>query len=383
MSTEDELRNRGDVLGHFWLPDHEKDASHVAPGVLHWDEEDGAELRLIGPLTGWPKEVSGPVTVWGKTVGREDLTLTDAFVSMIPIGPTALHIRGSTLILGAHVRTETTWPRLILRTANLHEWLPENGLTPPQREIDEHGRTSKLTITWELPPKLEVALSGGTLVFSPVMDTRWAYAPDFRIATDREVLCQPDTPCSIDDLFARFAVPLRSLIVFASDRPDSLLTEVVSDPGAKRHAKVLRRGRLLEPREWRPDSAYLFAGHDLSDFAVAVARWFEISGAIEPALESFAALSVSMWSRNDAEDGPPLGNRAPESRRWSRLGLGFAGIHAGERRPLATSLAPPQARDGWGRLSNASRSTNPLLRPAFRLSPCPHRCPETQFCCDY
>jgi len=69
---------------------------------------------------------------------------------------------------------------------------------------------------------------------------------------------------------------------------------------------------------------------------------------------------------------PPVGTRAPESRRRSRPGLGFAGIHAGERRPLAASLAPPQARGGWGRLSNTSRSANPLLRLAFRLSPCPH-----------
>ncbi len=61
----------------------------------------------------------------------------------------------------------------------------------------------------------------------------------------------------------------------------------------------------------------------------------------------------------------------------ARPGLGFAGIHAGERRALAGSLAPPQARGGRGRLSNTSRSANPLLRPAFRLSQCPHRCPET------
>jgi hypothetical protein len=61
-----------------------------------------------------------------------------------------------------------------------------------------------------------------------------------------------------------------------------------------------------------------------------------------------------MWSRTAAEGGPRNGTRAPEPSPWSCPVLGFAGIHAGERRPLAASLAPPQARGGWG-------TANPLF----------------------
>jgi hypothetical protein len=195
----------------------------------------------------------GPLTVWGETVRGDLVTMLDGFVSLVPVGARAtLTISASTLLLGAHATPESVWQKQIVGTANLHEWLPDTGLRPPEREMDAHGQTTRLSLTWESPEPRGIALPHGKLVFGPVMDTKWAYSPDWSISTGLDAVWEPSPPVAIDDLYAHFVAPLLSLTVFASDRPDSLISEVIIDPDARRRARVLRRGALAAPREWRP-----------------------------------------------------------------------------------------------------------------------------------
>lgn len=100
MRAETELENGRDLLGRFWLAEKAAEQSHVTPGVLRWSRGDGATLRLIGPLDGWPRQPGGKVTVQGVTVTGDDVTLMDALVVSTALGGRATaSIAGPTLLL--------------------------------------------------------------------------------------------------------------------------------------------------------------------------------------------------------------------------------------------------------------------------------------------
>lgn len=294
MRAEVELENGQDVLGRFWLAERADDRSHAAPGVLRWSRADGAVLRLIGPLDGWPRQPGGKVTVQGETVTGDELTLLDALVISTALGGRATaSIAGPTLLVGQQATTGTRWRRIVVRTANLHEWLPETGLEPPDHTIDKSGRTTRLTATWELPPTRQVKLPRGVLAISPAMATEVSYAPDWSIRTNLDALVTAKRRSKLNDLHDCFAVPILSLLVFASDRPDAITSEVVLDPSTDSRARVFRRGEAITPREWRPDRAYLFSGLDLPDFDGSIQKWFAMFDATRPVLGTFAE-TISM-----------------------------------------------------------------------------------------
>jgi hypothetical protein len=115
----------------------------------------------------------------------------------------------------------------------------------------------------------------------------WSSAPAARSPTETASM-KPKRPAKLDVLHRTGAAPLLSLIVVAGNRPDSITSEVVDDAKSRRRARMLRSGKVVSPRDWRPDNAHLFTARQLPDFATAVERWFAIAAATEPALGTFA-----------------------------------------------------------------------------------------------
>src|SRR4051812_45745027 len=119
------LRARGEVLGRFWLAEHGPGGEHAAPGVARWAPDGGTYLQLIGPLDRWPTGVGGPFrVVHGVTTEGQSLTLLNATVASLSF-PThsRVALRSYTTIVGDHTLASDPWERLLIRTANLHEWL--------------------------------------------------------------------------------------------------------------------------------------------------------------------------------------------------------------------------------------------------------------------
>jgi hypothetical protein len=275
---------------------------------------------LIGPLTGWPRQPGGKVTVHGETVNGTHVALVDALVVATSFdGRAFASISGPALLLGQQATRTTRWRRIVVRTANLHEWLPETGLAPPDYTVDKRGRVTRLTTTWELPPTREVKLRLGTLAISPTMATEVSYAPSWSIRTNLDALLVAKRPVSLDELHGSFALPILSLLVFASDRPDTIVSEAALAPSSDTRARVLRRGEEIIPREWRPDSAYLFTGLDLPDFEAAIKKWFEIFSATRPVLGTFAE-TINMGSVYSPERlGKLVTSLESYARRWHRI----------------------------------------------------------------
>jgi ApeA N-terminal domain 1 len=289
VRAEAELDAGRQLLGRFWLASASNDPAHHAAGVLSWSATDGVVVRLIGPLVDWPRDLAGSLTVHGETVDGEKLSLIGCRIVSISLGGVAtLTVSGTTLLLGDHATGDTRWRASVITTANLHEWSGETGLQVPDSDHAPTGHTTRVQMTWEVPDTRRVRLPTGELSFSPLMDTKWAIAPEWSIRTGTDVIVKPKRPAKLDALYRTGAAPLLSLIVVAGDRPDSIISEVVGDAKSRRRARVLRSGEVVSARDWRPDNAHLFTAAQLPDFATAVQRWFAIWAATEPALGTFA-----------------------------------------------------------------------------------------------
>ena len=289
-TLSERLRSGTEVLGHFWLAEQRESVEgHSAAGVARWTPDGGTYLQLIGPLDGWPKEVSGPFrVVHGVTTEGDELTLLNATVASVSF-PThsRMALRSYTTVVGDHAMPDDRWERVVVRTANLHEWLPETGIDTPSHEFDERGQTTHLAVSWKPPDARSVELEAAELRFAPVMRTEWSYSPDWSIRTSLEVAAVAEQPQTIEQLYVDYAAPLLGLLVFAGDRPDALTREVVRDPAGERRGEILRAGRQVESRDWRPASGYLFSADDLPDFEKGIHDWFELHAAVGPALNKF------------------------------------------------------------------------------------------------
>jgi hypothetical protein len=101
---------------------------------------------------------------------------------------------------------------------------------------------------------------------------------------------RPTEALTIDELHRRFAQPLLALLVFASDRPDALTEELLTNAEKTRSVAVWRVGRQVEPREWElpPKDAFLFHAQDLANYPMAIATWWALHEDVWPALGIFA-----------------------------------------------------------------------------------------------
>ena len=114
------------------------------------------------------------------------------------------------------------------------------------------------------------------LTFGPVMETQAAFSAEQRVITSTHLGVRPIEPLTIDEYERAYARPLLAFTTFAADRPDAIIYESVSDKARRELAVILRAGRTVEPREWRPDNRFLFRADEIDDVAVVYGRWMEL-----------------------------------------------------------------------------------------------------------
>jgi ApeA N-terminal domain 1 len=276
----------GETLsGLFWPAG----AEFQTPGVLRWSDEAGAQLQLAELDNPWPTGFNAQFTVHAflHAFGSEPLTLMHCRVVQRLNLDQAAQIAGQTLAVGAHTDPDTRWPIANYCPSGLHEWYPETGLSPPER-VD--GSRPKLRFEWQQPASVVVSVSGATITLHPgvVEQLTWNWGPTWQIETSMHFTVQPDVPLAIDEFWPQYRSPLLTFIRFASDRPEDMTWEAFFDPDSKRNIVVLREGRQVFKREWRPNAGhFLFKAEDVDSEAEVVSRWFEIWRKTEPALGYF------------------------------------------------------------------------------------------------
>jgi len=108
------------------------------------------------------------------------------------------------------------------------------------------------------------------------METAGNYGPDRQISTNSLLNVRPAQPTTLDQLHRAYGRPLLAFCTFAADRPDALLYETVSDKKRRKRAVILRSGRSVQSREWRPDSRFLFRAEQINDIAEIYGRWMDL-----------------------------------------------------------------------------------------------------------
>jgi hypothetical protein len=73
---------------------------------------------------------------------------------------------------GGHFEAETGWSKIVLRTANLHEWIPDTGIST-DFTVGDDGRTQTLQVERNRPTGRVIELGGdagreaGTVAATP------------------------------------------------------------------------------------------------------------------------------------------------------------------------------------------------------------------------
>ena len=191
------------------------------------------------------------------------------------------------MAFGRLVDTSDHWGRAEYSTANLNEWRPETGL---RYSMPLAGGTHQ-RLDWEAPSSESVKLDDATLTFAGRMrNTGQAYAPDWSITTWQAMVVDSDEQLTINEYHRRYAQPLRGLLVFAADRPDTMTRELLYDAENKWHFEIWRQGPVVEPPPWRPGDTtdLLFLASELPSFQSAIERWWTLHEDVWPALGFFA-----------------------------------------------------------------------------------------------
>ena len=319
-------------------------------GLLSWNAEQGAELRLADLSHAWPTDFDASLTVHGHLHAGERVTLLRTRVTEKTAFDHTSRLSSAMLALGAHTDIDETWTYANYCPTNLHEWYPEKGFVHGHSE-DELARPR---VEMQQVEPLRVALPGAEVTLNLDGDWTVSYAATWSIETSMKFSVRPEEPLTIEDHWAQYGNPLLGFVIFASDRPDDVRWESFYDPEAKRQVVLLRSDRKSFEREWRPiPGHFLFRAEDVADEGEAIRRWLAAWRPSEPSLGLFCETiqQDSTYSPPrfltlyTAAEGYWKGTKKPAEMRW--------GIDALEKRAgidAAVSKADKKGRQLIGAL---------------------------------
>jgi ApeA N-terminal domain 1 len=291
-----EFEAGNEVRGVYWIAD---EPQTEAAGVLRWDQELGAELWLVDPPNEWRNTPlsfrRGPFRIFGETPDHKKVTLPGAIVAGSTIGGSSeLRLIDRTLVASRHLSPSDEWKKLIVQTANLHEWLPITGLGG-HATFGKHG-TETLRIEWKRPRSMHVGLPRANLEFANRMSATPWRQPAQRVETGLDAIFTVKNRDSIEALHESYVTPLLNLSILASGRPDAVIHESVRR-GRFDQAIILRAGPRVESREWQPMRPPLFYAGDLPDPRDGIKRWVRLHARLSPAIEVFAeSINQGGWT---------------------------------------------------------------------------------------
>jgi hypothetical protein len=341
-------------------------ADFATPGVLTWKAGAGALLTLASLEDPWSTDFEESFCVHGSLHAYpEGVTLMHARIRQKLMLNVPSQASADTLAIGDHTEYEERWPVATFYPTGLHEWYPETGLRLDF--LDKKNRRPR--VSWRAPKTVRIPLEGASVALAPTADWDWGFRPDWTIATGMRFTVRPRKGLTIEDHWQRFRSPLLGFVIFASDRPDDVSTEVFFNPRRRRQVVVLRADRSTYEREWRPnDGHFLFKAENIASEVEALKRWFAVWRASEPSLGLFcetiqqdtvysAPRLLTLWT---AAEGYWRATKRPGEKNW---GIDALAARAGIDERI--SRTDKEARSLIGRLRNyhAHLGTAPDLTP--------------------
>jgi hypothetical protein len=237
----------------------------------------------------------GPVSNLRQTPDNKKITLPSAVLAGSTIGGSSeLRLIDRMLVASRHLSSSDEWKRLIVQTANLHEWLPITGLGG-HATFGKQGLETWI-IDWKRPRSMHVALPRAKLEFANRMSATPSRQPTQQIETGLDAIFTVRNREPIEALYESYVLPLLDLSILASGRPDAVIHESTRK-GRFDQAIILRAGTRVESREWQPMRPPLFYARDLPDPRNGIKRWFRLHARLSPAIEVFTeSINQGGWT---------------------------------------------------------------------------------------
>jgi hypothetical protein len=151
-------------------------------GILAWDAERGAELRLADLSDPWPNQFNDSLTVHGQLQAGEEVTLMRTRLVEKTAIDRAARFLSSMLALGAHTDIDETWTYASYCPTSLHEWYPEKGFVHGHSEEEP----SRPRVEMQPAEPRRIAVPGAEVSLELGGDWTVSYAPRFCIETTME-----------------------------------------------------------------------------------------------------------------------------------------------------------------------------------------------------
>lgn len=280
-SSAQEILEAGESLTGMFQP---AGADFATGGILSWNADTGADLRLADLSDPWPNSFDEHLTLHGLLHAGEPVSLMQTRVVETTALGEASRFASPILALGEHTDSRETWTYARYCPTSLHEWYPEKGFIHGHSDDEpSHPRVEMRPVE-----SLRITVPGGEVCLE--LGGYWSvrHGPRFAVETTMEFSVRPDQPLTIEDHWREFGNPLLGFVIFASDRPDALRRESFHSPDAKRKISLLRAGHKSFEREWRPlPGHFLFRSEDVEDIGEAIRRWLAAWWPSDPSLGLF------------------------------------------------------------------------------------------------
>jgi hypothetical protein len=349
------------ATGIWWSPDNPSD---LVAGSLHFSDEEGLYLDLIGTLGGaWKLTQERRSLILGSVYdlpGRQQITLRDCQQRRMTVGSPGFprevyHVNRA--FIGGHLEQETDFGfrGAQLRLCGLADWAEGlTGIQLPPRS----GRNELCHVVYSRPEPLVAQVSGGQVTLGTCFASSHS-ARKFVVEEDVAFDIKCEEPLSDDDFNDHYIYPLQNFVTLALGRPVAVREFSVrrgndrADPDTLAPLQIVSPLVFSEARyEAEKNSSFplFLLPHVRDRFADVIRRWLHITSkfedtcnlffgiqyvrkpyldtkflAVVQALELYQAHRESWGGRQEQEVqryDRVLGGLAEEDREWLRLRLG-------------------------------------------------------------
>lgn len=229
----------------WWRPD--AGDARVA-GVLSLGY-DGLSLELIGSFEGTerPASLAAYPVLHGTTTSGKHLTLINSSVRSKSFGFGALDVPSTLLspaavLVGAHLDDPLTavWDASSIELERLTAWAEPHGLAQ-SLQLTEESHLAAASFCYEVPPSVERRVPGAAFTIGPTQHLSTDLVHEARITVSVTARFTFDEPATIDDIQQRYLKPLVDLVIFATQKPTSILSFRVSIGSPRAQVEVVQR----------------------------------------------------------------------------------------------------------------------------------------------
>jgi len=269
-------------------------------GVLSAGYDD-LSLELIGSFEATERlaSLAAYPVLHGTTTSGKHLTLINSSMRKMSFGMGAIDIPSTLLspaavLVGAHLDDPLTavWDASSIELERLTAWAEPHGLAQ-SLQLTEESRLAAASFRYEVPPSVERHVPGAAVTIGPTQHLSTDLVHEARITVSVTARFTLDEFATIDDIQQRYLKPLLDLVIFATQKPTSILSFRVSIGSPRAEIEVVqRRDPPAEDERKRlsPADALFLLPDLLEGSPDALDVWYRAAGELERPFDLVSAV---------------------------------------------------------------------------------------------